>query len=372
MTWLKGKHTLKAGGSLTLRSREILNADSITGDLPLQQQQDLELRRLSRPAARSTAATGFDVASFLLGIGRRRTAPFSLRRRRSPTYTEKRPGVLAVHAGRLPRQQQADAEPRPAVGHLSAVGRGRQQAVELRRDDRASSSSRPTARPSAAWTSADTSRPTRRPTSGRGSASPTISRGDGKTIVRGGFGMFWNFSPGGTSSSKAQNQPFLQSQSLHADAGAFGNNLLLCDGTAATSGRASRTSRRRAPRVRPSRSASATRTRALQPERAARARHQLPGGGRLRRHAGPADDDQDGLNQAPPIVGVSDANVNRPFIAVAPSCSRSTASRAIGTLDYNGLLLKFQRRFANNFSFLNSYTYGQALDLSSDNDGRSR
>ncbi len=31
--------------------------------------------------------------------------------------------------------------------------------------------------------------------------------------------------------------------------------------------------------------------------------------------------------------------------------------------------MKFQRRFANNFSFLNSYTYGQALDLSSDNDG---
>ena len=28
--------------------------------------------------------------------------------------------------------------------------------------------------------------------------------GDGKTLVRGGFGVFWNFSPGGTSSSKAQ------------------------------------------------------------------------------------------------------------------------------------------------------------------------
>ncbi len=40
-----------------------------------------------------------------------------------------------------------------------------------------------------------------------------------------------------------------------------------------------------------------------------------------------------------------------------------------GTLDYNGLLVKFQRRFANNFSFLNSYTYGKAIDLNSDNDG---
>ena len=34
--------------------------------------------------------------------------------------------------------------------------------------------------------------------------------GDGRTVVRGGFGVFWNFTPGGTSSSKAQNPPFLQ------------------------------------------------------------------------------------------------------------------------------------------------------------------
>ncbi len=31
--------------------------------------------------------------------------------------------------------------------------------------------------------------------------------------------------------------------------------------------------------------------------------------------------------------------------------------------------MKFQRRFANNFSLLNSYTYGKAIDLNSDNDG---
>ena len=41
--------------------------------------------------------------------------------------------------------------------------------------------------------------------------------GNGKTIVRGGFGVFWNFTPGGTSSSKAQNPPFLQSTALNAD-----------------------------------------------------------------------------------------------------------------------------------------------------------
>ena len=31
--------------------------------------------------------------------------------------------------------------------------------------------------------------------------------------------------------------------------------------------------------------------------------------------------------------------------------------------------MKFQRRFANNFSFLNSYTFGESIDLNSDNDG---
>ena len=31
VTWIKGKHTIKSGGSLTLRSREILNADTIVG-----------------------------------------------------------------------------------------------------------------------------------------------------------------------------------------------------------------------------------------------------------------------------------------------------------------------------------------------------
>ena len=31
--------------------------------------------------------------------------------------------------------------------------------------------------------------------------------------------------------------------------------------------------------------------------------------------------------------------------------------------------MKFQRRSANHISFMNSYTYGRAIDLNSDNDG---
>ena len=40
-----------------------------------------------------------------------------------------------------------------------------------------------------------------------------------------------------------------------------------------------------------------------------------------------------------------------------------------GTLEYHALLVKFQRRFANGFSFLNAYTCGKTIDLVSDNDG---
>ncbi len=74
------------------------------------------------------------------------------------------------------------------------------------------------------------------------------------------------------------------------------------------------------------------------------------------------------INQAPPVVGVSDANVNRPYITLAPLVRGISQSNSIGTLDYNAFLLKFQRRFANNFSFLNSYTYGHSVDFASDNE----
>ncbi len=85
--------------------------------------------------------------------------------------------------------------------------------------------------------------------------------GDGKTLVRGGFGVFWNFTPGGTSSSKAQNPPFLQSTSLNATPTAYGVNLLLKDGLPAPPGVDPNAAGRRARRGRSSTSTSATRTR---------------------------------------------------------------------------------------------------------------
>ena len=64
-------------------------------------------------------------------------------------------------------------------------------------------------------------------------------------------------------------------------------------------------------------------------------------------------------NQAPPRVGVTDANVNRPYATISPALRLVGQAQSRGYLDYKGLQMKFQRRFANNFSFLNSYTLGR-------------
>ena len=64
-------------------------------------------------------------------------------------------------------------------------------------------------------------------------------------------------------------------------------------------------------------------------------------------------------NQAPPVVGVTDQNVNRPYAAVSPALRSIGQVQSTGTLDYHGFFVKFQRRFADNFSVLNSYTWNK-------------
>ena len=97
MTWLKGRHTLKAGGSVTLRSREILNADTIVGNFGFNNNQTSNCAGLASGCTINTA-TGFDVASFLLGFAASKTRNLF----DAETYTETRPGIRALHAGRLP------------------------------------------------------------------------------------------------------------------------------------------------------------------------------------------------------------------------------------------------------------------------------
>jgi hypothetical protein len=68
-------------------------------------------------------------------------------------------------------------------------------------------------------------------------------------------------------------------------------------------------------------------------------------------------------------VGVTDQNINRPYASISPALRTVGTLSSSGYIEYNGLLIKFQRRSANHISFLNSYTFGRAIDLNSDNDG---
>src|SRR5215203_5967909 len=66
VTWIKGRHTLKTGGSLTLRSREVLNADNPVGQFQFNNNQTSNCA--GQPAScLLNSNSGWDVASFLLG-----------------------------------------------------------------------------------------------------------------------------------------------------------------------------------------------------------------------------------------------------------------------------------------------------------------
>src|SRR6185503_1277239 len=92
VTLIKGRHTLKGGGSLTLRSREVLNADNIVGQFQFNNNQTSNCA--GKPSGCTLdATTGFEVASFLLGLASQKIRNLSgiTAAGDIETYTEKRP-----------------------------------------------------------------------------------------------------------------------------------------------------------------------------------------------------------------------------------------------------------------------------------------
>jgi hypothetical protein len=363
VTWIKGKHTIKSGGSITLRSREILNADSITGVFNFN--NNMTSNCAGKPAGCSVnGSTGFDVASFMLGYVNTKTRNLF----DEDTYTEKRPEYS------LYTQDDFRATSRLTL-NLGLRWDVYPPWIEV--DNRQSNFDEATgkfiiASDDAVIDGVKVGRYLQTYT--KGDVGPRFGfaydlAGNGRTLLRGGFGIFWNFSPGGTSSSKAQNPPFLQATAQNATPSAYGVNLLLKTGLPLPPG------------TDPARPAEGS-TRSIfdinfrdayarqwnlniQRSLAANYLVEIAYVGSQGRQMLVKGDP----NQAPPVVGVTDSNVNRPFLKLAPALRTIGQVQSKGTLDYNGLLVKFQRRFSNNFSFLNSYTYGKAIDLNSDNDG---
>ena len=132
VTWIKGKHTREERRQHHLPVARDPQRRHDRRHLQLQQQHDVELRRPAAPAARSTAPPGFDVASFMLGLVNTKNRNLF----DAEHLHREAAGVLALRAGRLPRHQPPDDEPRAALGRVPAVDREGQSAVELRRVDR--------------------------------------------------------------------------------------------------------------------------------------------------------------------------------------------------------------------------------------------
>jgi hypothetical protein len=360
VTRVAGRHTMKAGGSLTHRSREILNADSITGEFYFDANNTSSCAGITSGCSPRTN-TGFDVASFLLGYATRENrALFD-----ANTYTETRPefsayfqddirvnNKLTVNAGLrwdmyVPWVEVNDRQSNfdPTTGKfvvasdnavIAGINVGRYLQTYSKRDF------------------------------GPRFGFAYDVTGTGKTIVRGGYGLFWNFTPGGTSSSKAQNQPFLQATDLRSP---FGTNLVLSKGLPPPPGvhpDAVPTGQTRSAFDVNFRDAYAHNYNVnVQRQFGTNYMVEVAYSGSQSRDMALKTD----FNQAPPVLGVTNPNINRPFFSIAPGLTTVGALQSSGYVEYNGLLIKFQRRLANHFSFLNAYTLGRAIDLNSDNDG---
>jgi hypothetical protein len=75
------------------------------------------------------------------------------------------------------------------------------------------------------------------------------------------------------------------------------------------------------------------------------------------------------INQAPPVVGVTNQNINRPYYSVLPAVTSIAQIQSGAYSWYHALQLKGTKRFSHNFMFLASYTYSKSTDIASGQDG---
>jgi hypothetical protein len=367
VTKIAGKHTFKLGGSVTFRSREILNADTIVGTFGFNNNMTSNCAGVAAGCT-VNSNTGFDVASFLLGYATTKTRNLF----DSATYTEKRP-EYAIY---LQDDYRVNAKLTLNVGVRYEV-----YVPWVEVDDRQSNFDVKTgqfvpASDNATLGGVQVGRYLQ--TYSKGDVGPRFGFaydvfGTGKTLVRGGVGVFWNFTPGGTSSSKAQNPPFLQSTALTAAPNTnFSNDpkMLVSAGLPAPPG----------VDLTPKPGAGTTRSTFDRDFRDAytvnynlNVQQQLGhnymlelayAGSRGKQYLVKGDP-----NEAPATVGVTNSNLLRPFATLAPALRTVGQVQSTGILNYDAFLAKFQRRFANGFSVLTSYSFAKALDYNSDNDG---
>ena len=361
VTHIRNRHTFKAGASATFRSREVLNADNIVGQFFFSQNQTSNCAGIASGCS-VNASTGFDVASFLLGTALRKNRTLF----NEKPYLERRPEWAAYI------QDDFRVTPKLTLN----MGLRWDMFVPWVEDNNLQSNFDPStgmfvvASDNAVINGVNVGRYLQ--TYSKADFGPRFGfaydlTGDGRTTVRGGVGVFWNWGVGGTSSSKATNQPFLQTTDLTTNAG--DTRLRLQDGLpppppvdpTLRPGGSTRSAFDINYRDQYSTNFNLNFQRQLGRDYMVEVAYV---GSRARQLTTKTD-----LNQAPPTVGVTNSNVNRPFARVSPALRTVSTAISDGTLNYNALLFKGMKRFANGFSALVSYTFGKTIDYISNNDG---
>jgi hypothetical protein len=367
VTKIMGKHTFKLGGSVTFRSREILNADTIVGSFGFNNNTTSNCAGVAAGCT-VNSNTGFDVASFLLGYATTKNRNLF----DASTYTEKRP-EYAIY---LQDDYRVNAKLTLNLGVRYEV-----YVPWIEKDNRQSNFDVTTgqfvvASDGATMGGVDVGRYLQ--TYSKGDVGPRFGFaydifGTGRTIVRGGAGIYWNFTPGGTSSSKAQNPPFLQSTALTPSPNPnFSNDpkMLVSAGLPPPPGvdltpRPGSGSTRSIFDINFRDAYTVNYNLNVQQQIGRNYMLELAySGARGKQYLLKGDP-----NEAPATVGVTNSNILRPFATLAPALRTVGQVQSTGVLNYDALLAKFQRRFANGFSILTAYTYARALDYNSDNDG---
>ena len=196
VTWIRGKHTLKGGGSITFRSRNVLNSDSITGNF--QFNNNMTSNCAGQPdGCKVDSTTGFDVASFLLGLAAQKNRALS-----SLTST----GEVQPYMERRPEYSLYAQDDWRVTSRLTLnLGLRWDTYPPYREDDDRQSNFDETtgqfvvASDAATIQGDDVGRYLQ--TYSKADFAPRLGfaydlAGDGKTLIRGGWGKFWNFSPG--------------------------------------------------------------------------------------------------------------------------------------------------------------------------------
>jgi hypothetical protein len=359
VTHTRGAHTLKMGASLTRRRRNVFNVDNIVGNFNF---QSSITSNCGGSAVKCDIApgTGFSFASFVLGY---------------PTTVTR--GLMQGVVGERRPEYGAYIQDDWRVSSKLTLNIGLRYdlfAPYVEVFDRQSNFDTSTgkfvvASDDATIKGIDVGRalqttPTKDFAPRFGFAYDLF--GKGQTVVRGGYGIFWNNPLTGTSSQKPSNPPFLLSNSLTTT---LLPTLRLSNGIPAP------------PPVDPNRAPSGTTRSIFDPEFTDGYAQQwnlnvsqqfgrnyaleVSYVGSKGTHLVIKQD----INQAPPVVGVSDSNINRPFIKLAPGLRSLSQVQSRGDSNHHALLAKFSNRFSNGLSFVNSYTFGKTIDFVSDTEG---